>query len=60
MRTHGYPNFPDPTTNPPPPGFRVFIFNEYWALGPGTGTEIHSPAFMHAANACGVNPLAHR
>jgi hypothetical protein len=58
MRTHGYPNFPDPTPNLPSTASGTILgaFNVYWVLGPGTGIQAHSPAFLHAATACGVNP----
>jgi hypothetical protein len=62
MRTHGYANFPDPTPNLPGPGSGTILgaFNEYFVLGPRTGIQPHSAAFLHTASECGVNPPAHR
>jgi hypothetical protein len=59
MRVHGYPTFPDPSPNLPstPSGTVLGAFNLYFVLGPATGTHPHSPAFIHTATACGVNPL---
>ncbi|HWD76665.1 MAG TPA: hypothetical protein VG371_16130 [Solirubrobacteraceae bacterium] len=49
MRTHGVPNFPDPPATFPAPGLQTRI-----ASGPG-GVVPGSPAFKHAAEACGGN-----
>lgn len=59
MRAHGYPSFPDPIPSLPsaPSGTVLGAFNVYYVLGPGTGTEPHSPGFLHTATECGVNPL---
>ena len=56
MRAHGISGFPDPTPNPPGPGSGTVLgaSNEYFVLGPGTGTDPHSPVFLHAATECGV------
>jgi hypothetical protein len=43
MRTHGVPNFPDPTFSGP---------NQQLSLGPGL--NVQSPAVEHAAKACGL------
>jgi hypothetical protein len=43
MRTHGVPNFPDPTFQ----GGGVSV-----QFGPGTGINPQSPAFQNAANHC--------
>jgi hypothetical protein len=58
MRTHGYPRFPDPTPTLPstPSGIVLGAFAVFYVLGP-TGIHAHSPGFLHAATACGVNPL---
>ena len=40
MRSHGVPNFPDPTSNGPGPGPTVHV-------------DKHSPAFQNAQQACG-------
>ena len=54
MRAHGLPNFPDPTTSPPPApppgshtGNAIGIGGAYLVLPP------HSPALKRAAAACG-------
>lgn len=59
MRTHGYPSFPDPTPNLPSGGSGTVLgaFNMYYVLGPQTGIQPHSPAFLRVATECGVNPL---
>jgi hypothetical protein len=59
VRTHGYPGFPDPVPNLPGPGSGTVLgaFNVYFVLGPSTGIQPHSAAFLHTATRCGVNPL---
>jgi hypothetical protein len=54
MRKHGVPNFADPTSSPPPPGNGNAIGGNgtYLAVGPPTSQQ--SPAFKHAAAACGI------
>ena len=54
MRSHGVPNFPDPTSSPPPPGNGNVIGGNgtYLAVGPPASQQ--SPAFKHAAAACGI------
>lgn len=54
MRKHGVPNFPDPTRSPPPPGNGNVIGGNgtYLAVGPPASQQ--SPAFKHAAAACGI------
>jgi hypothetical protein len=55
MRTHGQPGFPDPALTPPTGAARVLVLRGMvFAIGPGTDPE--SPAFRHAASACGVSP----
>jgi hypothetical protein len=46
MRAHGVPHFPDPT----------FSAGPGKATGPPVGMDPSSPAFMHAAEACGGSP----
>jgi hypothetical protein len=45
MRSHGVPNFPDPTFSAN--GIRVHV-------GPGSGLDPNSPAFQAAQKACGL------
>ena len=54
MRKHGVPKFPDPTSSPPPPGNGNVLGGNgtYLAIGPPAGQQ--SPAFKHAAAACGI------
>jgi hypothetical protein len=56
MRSHGVPNFADPTSSPPPPGSgtnRVLGSNG-WYLALGTAQERQSPRYKRAAAACGA------
>ena len=55
MRTHGVPNFPDPTNSPPPRGAGNVLGGPGSYLALGTPQQQHSPAYKHAAAACG-NP----
>lgn len=52
MRQHGVPNFPDPTSSPPPPGNGNVIGANgvYLAVGPPANQQ--SPAFRSAAATC--------
>lgn len=54
MRKHGVPSFPDPTSTPPPPGNGNALGGRgaYLAVGPPASQQ--SPAFKHAAAACGL------
>jgi hypothetical protein len=54
MRKHGVPSFADPTSSPPPPGNGNAIGGDgtYLAVGPPASRQ--SPAFKHAAAACGI------
>ena len=56
MRAHGLTNFPDPTLHAPTPGNGVNAVigrnGVFLALGPGINPQ--SPAFAHAAAACGL------
>lgn len=58
MRTHGVPQFPDPTFSPPSTGGPsiLVMFNgaAYVKTPPGI---THSPAFRHAGIACGARSL---
>ena len=57
MRTHGLPDFPDPLTSPPsspPAGAAVIIELHGMAFELGSGLDPRSPAFQHAASACGI------
>lgn len=53
MRSHGQPNFPDPTLSAPSGASRVLMLRGMqFALGPGIDPK--SPAFRQAASRCGV------
>lgn len=54
MRTHGQPDFPDPTAGAPPSGAsRVLALRGmFFAVGPNFDPRTF--AFRHAATACGV------
>ena len=56
MRAHGLTDFPDPTLHAPTPGNGVNAVIDrngvFLALGPGINPQ--SPAFAHAAAACGM------
>jgi hypothetical protein len=55
MRSHGVPNFPDPTQTAPSGAVRVLVLNGMvFALGPGIDPK--SPGFRQAASMCGVRP----
>ncbi len=52
MRTHGEPDFPDPTTTPPSGATPVLAFQGMvFSMGPGL--DPRSPAFRQAMRACG-------
>jgi hypothetical protein len=65
LRSHGFPDFPDPTTHPPgspPAGFAEYGVNGVYFVipdsigGPGAGGAVqvmNSPVFQRAAAACG-------
>jgi hypothetical protein len=55
MRAHGVPNFPDPTTAPPPPTSGTVIGGNGWYLALGTSQERQSPAYQRAAPTCGAS-----
>lgn len=52
MRTHGVPNFPDPTSSPPPPSSGNVIGGGGWFLALGPAPERQSPAYKRATAAC--------
>lgn len=53
MRAHGVPNFPDPTSSPPPPSSGNALGGPGSYLALGTLQEQQSPAYKHAAALCG-------
>jgi hypothetical protein len=54
VRAHGVPNFPDPTSSPPPnTSSGIVIGGNGWYLALGTAQERQSPAYKQAASACG-------
>jgi hypothetical protein len=54
MRSHGLPDFPDPTSSPPPPSSGNAIGGNGWYLALGTLQQRRSPAYRRAAAACGA------
>jgi hypothetical protein len=52
MRSHGVPNFPDPTLSSPGSSPTLFLGVLDFPLG--AGLNIRSPAFKQAATACGI------
>jgi hypothetical protein len=54
MRSHGVPNFADPTTSPPPPSSGNAVGGDGWYLGLGTAQERQAPSYKRAAAACGA------
>jgi hypothetical protein len=57
MRTHGEPNFPDPSLTAPsgPPGPQEAIISLHgMTFVLGSGLSPVSPAFQHAASDCGI------
>jgi hypothetical protein len=63
LRSHGYPNMPDPRPNPPPQGgsaeagrfSALFGEGDYW-IGIPKGIDAHGSAFVHALHECHTNP----
>jgi hypothetical protein len=53
MRSHGVPDFADPTNTPPPPSSGNAVGGNGWYLALGTARERQSPAYRRAAGACG-------
>jgi hypothetical protein len=54
MRSHGVPNFADPTSSPPPPSSGNAVGGDGWYLALGTAQERHAPSYKRAAAGCGV------
>lgn len=54
MRSHGVPNFGDPTDSPPPPSRGNAVGSNGWYLSLGTAQERQSPTYKRAAAACGA------
>jgi hypothetical protein len=54
MRSHGVPNFGDPTSTPPPPSSGNVIGGNGTYLALGTARERQSPAYKRAATKCGA------
>jgi len=52
MRSHGVPNFDDPTSSPPPPSRGNAVGGNGWYLALGTAQERRSPSYKRAAAAC--------
>jgi hypothetical protein len=59
MRSHGVPNFADPTTSPPPPSHGNALGGPGGWLSLGTPQQQQSPAYKRAAAACGSPATAH-
>jgi len=63
LRTHGYPDMPDPRPNPPPQGgsaqadrySALFGEGDYW-IGIPKDVDAHGAAFIHALHECHANP----
>jgi hypothetical protein len=58
MRTHGYPGLPDPRPGPPPSnaGFGTAFGLGAYYIGIPDYMKAHSPAFIHALEACHERP----
>ena len=54
MRSHGLPNFADPTNSPPPPSSGNAVGGNGWYLSLGTAQERQAPRYRRAAAACGA------
>ena len=57
MRSHGLPNFADPTSSPPPPSSGNAVGGDGWYLALGTAQERQAPRYKRAAAACGGGNL---
>lgn len=57
MRSHGVPNFADPTSSPPPPSSGNAVGGNGWYLALGTAQERESPGYKRAAAACGAGAV---
>lgn len=56
MRSHGVPDFADPTSSPPPPTSGNVLGGNGSYLALGTAQERQSPSYKQAAAACGPIP----
>jgi len=54
MRSHGVPNFADPTHSPPPPSSGNAAGGNGWYLSLGTAHQRQAPGYKRAAAACGA------
>ena len=54
MRSHGVPDFADPTTSPPPPGSGNAVGGNGWYLALGSAQQRQAPTYKRAAAACGA------
>lgn len=54
VRKHGFLQFPDPLTTAPDPDQAEFTLGQGMYFPVNGGYQVMSPAFMHAAKACGV------
>jgi hypothetical protein len=54
MRSHGVPNFADPTSSPPPPSGGNAVGGDGWYLALGSAQERQAPSYKRAAAACGA------
>lgn len=54
MRSHGVPDFADPTSSPPAPSSGNVIGGNGWYLALGNAQERQSPRYKQAAAACGA------
>ena len=54
IRTHGFPQFPDPIATAQDPGQGYFTLGRGMYFPQNSPTEFGSAAFVHAAKACGV------
>jgi hypothetical protein len=63
LRTHGYPNMPDPRINPPPQGgsaqanqySALFGEGDYW-IGIPKNVDAHGAGFVRSLHECHANP----
>jgi hypothetical protein len=53
MRSHGVPNFADPTSSRPPSSSGNAVGGNGWYLALGTAQERHAPNYRRASAACG-------
>ena len=57
MRSHGVPDFADPTSSPPPSSSGIVVGGNGWYLALGTEQERRSPRYKGAAARCGADHL---